>query len=305
MMGGQLALKVHEVWGDRLEHAEFRLLAYMALRADDSNGAPRFWEGKDAMVAAIYGATALAEDQAAELASRRGHVKAYTRKLCRLGALRVILKPAPGRNTVYSFPWATGANHGPLLTGANNGHPSRRQRGPTTDATGANDGSERGPTTDPLKEEKEVKEPSGGADADASAAHADGAETKSVVAAWVGAQPKRPPSRVIGQVSREVAQLLNSDGYSAAEIAQALDAWQARALHPSALASVMHEITTPRKPLDRARPGEIDWDAAYARAAARDAGEPTCATCQQPESYCRRVNSNPKMPDHHDFIKSA
>jgi len=62
-----------------------------------------------------------------------------------------------------------------------------------------------------------------------------------LVRGWIDGCAHRPPSRVIGHVSREVKTLVD-DGIPTDTIRNGLVAWQERALHPSVLASVVNEL---------------------------------------------------------------
>ena len=118
--------------------------------------------------------------------------------------------------------------------------------------------------------------PSGGAapqpDPGKALASATGGRTaQDLVAEWIDHCPERPPSRVIGQVAKELGACLN-DGIPYEAVRTGLQQWQLRGLHPSVIASVVHEMrtasTTPPRPRNGAGP---DLDAAMARAQAREA----------------------------------
>lgn len=101
----------------------------------------------------------------------------------------------------------------------------------------------------------------------ASASNEPTAQT--LVAEWIDHCPERPPSRVIGQVAKELQGMLN-DGLPYPAVRAGLQQWQQRGLHPSTLASVVHEMRTatgrPARPATS--PGGFDPAAAIARAAA-------------------------------------
>ena len=86
--------------------------------------------------------------------------------------------------------------------------------------------------------EEPATEPGPAADA-AGATIASSAQT--IVGAWIEACPQRPPSRVIGHLSREVKALLD-EGHPHPEVLAAVQAWHVKGLHPAALPSVLHEI---------------------------------------------------------------
>jgi hypothetical protein len=66
--------------------------------------------------------------------------------------------------------------------------------------------------------------------------------SQTLIAEWIEhCGDKRPPSRVIGQVAKETAAML-AEGIDYADVRAGLAAWHSKALHPSALASVVHEV---------------------------------------------------------------
>ena len=67
----------------------------------------------------------------------------------------------------------------------------------------------------------------------------------SIISQWIESQGQRPPGRVIGQLSREIKNLLD-EGHPYEEVLSATQAWSKKALHPSTLASVLHEVRNPR-----------------------------------------------------------
>ena len=65
-----------------------------------------------------------------------------------------------------------------------------------------------------------------------------------LIAEWIDhCTGGRPPDRVVGHVAREVGQLL-TEGIPPADVRSGLAAWHAKGLHPSTLASVVHEVRT-------------------------------------------------------------
>jgi hypothetical protein len=65
-----------------------------------------------------------------------------------------------------------------------------------------------------------------------------------LVAEWIDHCPGgRPPGRVVGQVAKEVGLLLD-EGIPYAEVRTGLQQWQTKGLHPSTIASVVHENRT-------------------------------------------------------------
>lgn len=72
----------------------------------------------------------------------------------------------------------------------------------------------------------------------------DSGTAQTLVAEWIDhCTGGRPPGRVVGQVSREVGVML-AEGIPYADVRTGLAAWHSRGLHPSALASVVHEQRT-------------------------------------------------------------
>lgn len=84
-----------------------------------------------------------------------------------------------------------------------------------------------------------------------------------LVGEWLEHCAERPPGRVVGQVAREVKTMLD-EGIAENRIREGLAVWHRKALHPSALASVVHEVsqrtpvTVPDDP-DALPPPEQSW----------------------------------------------
>lgn len=82
-----------------------------------------------------------------------------------------------------------------------------------------------------------------------------------IVGDWIDTLDRRPPSAVIGHVSKQVKALLG-EKFTVAEVETGLAAWQAKGLHPSVLPSIVNEtVNKPkaaRKPLD----GPVDHSGA-------------------------------------------
>jgi hypothetical protein len=92
---------------------------------------------------------------------------------------------------------------------------------------------------------------------------------QTLVGEWIDHCDERPPGRVIGQVSKELKSLLD-EGISPDRVRAALAEWNRKGLHPSTLASVVHEITN-RAPAARGQQATNTlFDAAMARALDRD-----------------------------------
>lgn len=62
---------------------------------------------------------------------------------------------------------------------------------------------------------------------------------------WIDHCTQPPPGRVKGQVASELKKMLD-EGIDYERVRQGLASWQQRGLHPSTLASVVHELATPR-----------------------------------------------------------
>lgn len=102
---------------------------------------------------------------------------------------------------------------------------------------------------------------------------------QTIVGEWLERCAERPPSRVIGQLSREIRVLLDDDQIHPDTVRRGIALWMQKNLHPSTLASVVNEVMnagpTP------SRPGQPDGDQfarAKARAAARAAARQEGAT---------------------------
>lgn len=91
---------------------------------------------------------------------------------------------------------------------------------------------------------------------------------QTLVAEWIDHCPERPPGRVIGQVAKELKALLN-EGIQPERVRAALAEWNRKGLHPSSLASVVHEIAN-KAPAARGQQATNDmFDRAMQRAIAR------------------------------------
>ena len=89
---------------------------------------------------------------------------------------------------------------------------------------------------------------------------------QALIAEWLDHTPQRPPGRVIGQVSKEVKAMLD-EGQPYEDVRAGLAAWAQKGLHPSTLASVVHETRTPKAP--RASGRQQQTDDLFAAAAIR------------------------------------
>lgn len=97
----------------------------------------------------------------------------------------------------------------------------------------------------------------------------DEVTAQTLVGEWIDHCDARPPGRVIGQVAKELKGLLD-EGIDPQRVRTALAEWNRKGLHPSTLASVVHEIAN-RRPSQRGQQATDDlFDAAMARALERD-----------------------------------
>ncbi|MFG3174891.1 helix-turn-helix domain-containing protein [[Kitasatospora] papulosa] len=96
---------------------------------------------------------------------------------------------------------------------------------------------------------------------------------QTIVGEWLERTPKRPPSSVIGQVSKTIRVLLEEDRIDPDDIRRGIATWMSKGLHPSTLPSVVNQVmnagSTPQRPGPPT--GETVFDRARARAAARAA----------------------------------
>ncbi|MFE0727903.1 hypothetical protein ACFW2X_06565 [Streptomyces antibioticus] len=96
-----------------------------------------------------------------------------------------------------------------------------------------------------------------------------------IVGEWLERCAVRPPSRVIGQMAKEIRVLLDDDGIHPDWIRRGIAHWMTRDLHPSTLPSLvnsaMNTQAAPSAPSPGQQPGETQFDRARARARARAA----------------------------------
>ncbi|MER8083804.1 hypothetical protein ABTZ57_01245 [Streptomyces sp. NPDC094048] len=100
---------------------------------------------------------------------------------------------------------------------------------------------------------------------------------QTIVGEWLARCDARPPSRVIGQMSREIRVLLDEDRIHPDTIRRGIALWMQKRLHPSTLASVVNEVMNAGQAPQRPSPGQSGGDLfarAKARAAARKEGAP-------------------------------
>jgi hypothetical protein len=96
---------------------------------------------------------------------------------------------------------------------------------------------------------------------------------QTLVAEWIDHCGQRPPGRVVGQIAKEVGLMLD-EGIPYHTVRGGLIAWQQKGLHPSTLASIVHEAATSGGGKSR-RQSETDglFSRALERAAQYDAQE--------------------------------
>lgn len=127
------------------------------------------------------------------------------------------------------------------------------------------------PLPEPPPEPESLPPTAGGGAAGAQLALVTDAPTaQTLVAEWIEHCDSRPPGRVIGQVAKELKALLD-EGIEPQRVRSALAEWNSKGLHPSTLASVVHEITNRRPAAPRGQQATNDlFDAAMDRAIERD-----------------------------------
>lgn len=104
-----------------------------------------------------------------------------------------------------------------------------------------------------LRARKEMEVGDGDGRGDGGGVRADGVDaapidlaehaTNDLIAEWIDHCGQRPPKRVVGQVAREIKTMLDED-IPYADVRAGLAAWHTKGLHPSTLASVVHETRT-------------------------------------------------------------
>ncbi|MFB7228482.1 hypothetical protein ACFCY9_12270 [Streptomyces fimicarius] len=105
---------------------------------------------------------------------------------------------------------------------------------------------------------------------------------QTIVGEWLERAPKRPPSTVIGQVSKTIRILLEEDRIDPDDIRRGIAHWMSKGLHPSTLPSVVNQVMNaataaprqaPRSALYDQATGTTVFDRARARLATRTAQE--------------------------------
>jgi DNA-binding transcriptional ArsR family regulator len=78
---------------------------------------------------------------------------------------------------------------------------------------------------------------------------------QTIVTEWLDRAERRPPSSVVGQVSKQIKALL-ADGIDPDDVRRGLARWMAKGLHPSVLPSVVNEVmnATPQQRTGGHRP---------------------------------------------------
>ncbi len=127
------------------------------------------------------------------------------------------------------------------------------------------------PTTVPLPPSTVPPTAGGGQPSTQLAVISDAPTAQTLVAEWIDHCPEKPPGRVVGQVAKELKSLL-AEGIEPERVRRALAEWNRKGLHPSTLASVVHEIGN-RAPAAKGQQATNDmFDRAMERAMERDAG---------------------------------
>jgi hypothetical protein len=88
---------------------------------------------------------------------------------------------------------------------------------------------------------------------------------QTIVAEWIDRSKKRPPERVIGQVSKEIRQML-AEGIDPDDVRRGLAAWMTKDLHPSTLPSIVNGVMNAPTPVGR---GQREVDDLFERSARR------------------------------------
>lgn len=81
--------------------------------------------------------------------------------------------------------------------------------------------------------------------------------TDRLIGEWIEHCRKRPPGNVIGQVGKQIKNML-AEGIDPADIRRGLAGWHSKGLHPSALPSVVNELMNAAPASARARPSTTD-----------------------------------------------
>ena len=102
------------------------------------------------------------------------------------------------------------------------------------------------------KKEREKEKESKSVATDVGPRSAGGADapTQTLIGEWINHCTDRPPARVIGQLSKEIKALL-TEGIPYEHVRAGVAAWARKGLHPSTLASVVHETRNPATRTDK------------------------------------------------------
>lgn len=158
-MGAQNVGLVYARWG-ALNHAPFRVLAYMALRSLDSGNPPIFYAGRDELASAALGRPI--PEPGPEFEKQRksdwAMVKKITRELYAAGAISLVQAAGPDQNAVYKLNLAGIEKGYPQEDGATSGSPSGGTSGSPKSGNGGTSGSPSGATSgSPLGVSKSIK----------------------------------------------------------------------------------------------------------------------------------------------------
>lgn len=78
-----------------------------------------------------------------------------------------------------------------------------------------------------------------------------------IVGWWIDQCTQRPPKNVLGQMAKQIKQLL-ADGYQPLDIRRGITEWTTRDCHPSVLPSVVHNLVNGRPRAAPSRPSTTD-----------------------------------------------
>lgn len=130
------------------------------------------------------------------------------------------------------------------LAGSNGGKAKAERQASAVASATARSRQRRGKSV--AETDTELPEPDGSGSDEPTAPSTDLVPSaQTLVAEWIDHCGTRPPSRVVGQVSKELGVML-AEGIPYEDVRRGFAAWHAKALHPSAIASVVHETRNPR-----------------------------------------------------------
>jgi hypothetical protein len=276
-MGGRLVKAALGPRWAHLPHGARLIFAEMAATAKDSDNPPRYFGGRDLLASVLYPPI-----DGKHPKWHLGKVTEALKELKEAGAVRLLNDAYRGTRAEYELivdpDRKAPQNRTPSETrkAPQNRTPSDAERTPKTGAKGPlkqgpKDPQNRGPkerrgkteertslrsargngevapeTSSPAQPTLAPEDPSPPAPAHLDPLAGEPAKTSSdLIAEWIDHCPggRRPPQRVVGHVAREIKAMLQ-EGIPYAEVRAGLQVWQAKALHPSTLPSVVHEVQT-------------------------------------------------------------